>query len=118
MGKYKKKTAFGESLADNSQSYMFYVDRLTELAISMFRWENLPESVDERFLELALFQKGAAVFFEDEVMGYLALTTLFSGGFDVYNVPRERRAFAVNGYQKQLNENDSVLIFNNRLRTN
>ena len=118
MGKKNRRTAFGESLADNSQSYMFYVDRLTELAISMFRWENLPETVDERFLELALFQKGSAVFFKDEVMGYLCLTTLFNGGFDVYNVPRSRRAYAVNGYQKQLNEDDSVIIFNNRLRTN
>ena len=118
MSKKNRRTAFGESLVDNSQSYMFYVDRLTELAISMFRWENLPDSVDERFLELALFQKGAAVFFKDEVMGYLALTTLFSGGFDVYNVPRDRRAFAVNGYQKQLTSDDSVIIFNNRLRTN
>ena len=32
-----------------------YYNRLTELAISMFEWKNLPESVDSRFLELTLF---------------------------------------------------------------
>ena len=40
----------------------------------------MPDTIDERFLELALFSMGMAVFFKDEVMGYLALrTTQLSG---------------------------------------
>ena len=84
----------------------------------MFEWKNLPESVDARFLELTLFKDGQAVFFQDEVLGYLGLQVLINGRLDVYRIPKERRALAVNGYQKQLNEEDSVIIYNNYLHTN
>ena len=36
----------------------------------------------------------------------------------MYRIPTNRRAYAVNGYQKNLTENDSVIIYNNFLRTN
>lgn len=114
----RKRTNFDTSLAMNNMSYMFYFNRLKELALSMFEWKNLPESCDERFLELALFDCGQAVFFRDEVMGELALRCTVSGGFNVYNIPIKRRAYAVNGYHKNLTIDDSVIIYNNYLRIN
>lgn len=68
----KKKTLTSESMFDNNLSYMQYVRRLTELSISMFKWTGLPDTVDERFLELALFGNGSAVFFKDDVIGFCA----------------------------------------------
>ena len=112
----KRKTEFENSLFKNQQRYVYYYNRLKELAMSMFEWKNLPDTCDERFLELALFEQGKAIFFEDDVMGYLALRCTVSGGFNVYNVPIRRRAYAVNGYHKQLEEKDSVIIYNNYLR--
>lgn len=114
----RKRTNFETSLAMNNMSYMFYFNRLKELALSMFEWKNLPETCDERFLELALFDCGQAIFFKDEVMGELALRCTVSGGFNVYNVPIKRRAYAVNGYHKNLTIQDSVIIYNNYLRIN
>ncbi|MBO7734547.1 MAG: hypothetical protein J6S67_18425 [Methanobrevibacter sp.] len=115
----KKKTFFEESLTKNMKTYYEYLDRLTELAISMFEWKNLPENIDERFLELTLFTDGQAVFFKDEELDdYLALQVATNGGFNVYRIPLRRRAYAVNGYQKQLNIEDSVIIYNNMLRRN
>lgn len=115
----RKKTNFEKSLRVNMQSYFEYLDRLTELAISMFEWKNLPDNIDERFLELTLFTDGQAVFFKDEELGdYLALQVATNGGFNVYRIPLRRRAYAVNGYQKQLNIEDSVIIYNNMLRRN
>lgn len=113
-----KRTKMEASLLKNGSSYMFYFNRLKELALSMFEWKNLPESCDERFLELALFENGQAVFFKDEVMDYLALRVTVSGPFSVYNVPTKRRAYAVNGYHKNLTIDDSVIIYNNYLRLN
>ena len=84
----------------------------------MFEWKNLPDTIDERFLELALFSMGMAVFFKDEVMGYLALRTTISGEFNVYRIPIRRRAFADNGYNRELNIEDSVIIYNNLIHTN
>ena len=117
MGRRRHNT-FNESARKNLWEYNQYFRRLTELAISMFEWKNLPESVDARFLELTLFKDGQAVFFQDEVLGYLGLQVLINGRLDVYRIPKERRALAVNGYQKQLNEEDSVIIYNNYLHTN
>lgn len=117
MGKRRHNT-FNESARKNLWEYNQYFRRLTELAISMFEWKNLPDSVDARFLELTLFKDGQAVFFNDEVMGHLALQVLINGQLNVYRIPTKRRAFAVNGYQKQLDENDSVIIYNNYLHTN
>ena len=117
---------FCESLYMNNRTYLQYYNRLTELALSMFEWKNLPDSVDPRFLEMCLFGDGMAVFFKDEDLAlgasdngsFLALQCTISGKLNVYRIPTKRRAYAVNGYQKELDENNSVIIFNNYLHTN
>lgn len=114
----RKSKQFWESVAMNNATWAQYARRLTELSISMFEWKNLPDSVDPRFLELTLFGDGQAVFFKDEVMGYLALQCAANGNFNQYRIPTRRRAYAVNGYQKELDMSDSVIIYNNYLRTN
>lgn len=101
----------------NNQTYIDYYQRLMEFAINMFEWRNLPLTVDERFLELTLYEKGYCLYFNDEVVGNLALTCTIGGMLDVYRIPTERRAFAVNGYNKICTSQDSVLIFNNYLHT-
>lgn len=114
----KKDRQFWESAALNNITFRHYYNRLTELAISMFEWKNLPDSVDPRFLELTLFTDGMGVFFKDDVLGFLCLQVAVNGGFNVYRIPKNRRAYAVNGYQAKLDESNSVIIFNNYLHTN
>lgn len=115
----RKKTFFEESLRLNNTEYVYYLERLTELAISMFEWKNLPETVDQRYLELHLFDKGAVVFFEDEVIGKMCLDVATQGRLNVYGYPVNRRAYSsYNNYNKQLDESNSVIIYNNYLRTN
>lgn len=114
----RKNKQFWESGLLNDATFRQYYNRLVELSISMFEWKNLPDTIDPRFLELTLFTDGQAVFFEDEVMGYLCLQNILGGQFDVYRIPVDRRAYAVNGYQKRLDNTDSVIIWNNYLHTN
>ena len=114
----KKDRQFWESATLNNTNFKQYYNRLTELSISMFEWKNLPDTVDPRFLELTLFSDGQAVFFYDEDIGYLALQNILGGKLNVYRVPIERRAYAVNGYQKVLSDKDSVIIYNNYLHSN
>lgn len=131
MPRRKHKTNFDGSLTMNGYSYQFYLERLMELSISMFKWDGIPDSIDARFLETTLFQNGSAVFFKDDDLQftglsseqksdgtYLALPVAMNGRWDVYNIPTERRAYATNNYQKQLNETNSVIIYNNMIRTN
>lgn len=108
---------FWDTLRENNVSYNLYLQRFTELAISMFEWKNLPDSVDERFMELTLFGEGKAIFFKDDVLGFLCLKCAAGGKLDVYQVPTMRRAIASSGYNKELDETNSVIIYNNLLRT-
>lgn len=110
---------FEESALLNNVTYMQYFNRLTELAISMFEWQNLPPTVDPRYIELHLFQNGSMVYFNDDVIGNLCLDCLPNGNFDVYGNPVNRRAYSsYNNYQRDLNEDNSIIIWNNYLRTN
>lgn len=114
----KRDGKFWQSARRNNATYLQYYMHLAELAMSMFEWKNLPPTVDARFMELTLFEDGQIVFFKDEELGYLCLQCAVNGGFNVYRIPTNRRAYAVNGYQKNLTENDSVIIYNNFLHTN
>ena len=96
----------------------------------MFKWKNMPESIDPRFLEYTLFYEGAAIFFKDNDLTnrnlskdmqsddgtYLALQVVLGGDLDVYRVPNNRKAYAVNTYNRQLDASNSVIIWNNMLR--
>lgn len=116
MGKGKREK--WESALLNNRTYLQYYNRLLELAINMYEWKGLPVSVDERFLELTLFSDGMAVFFRDEILGDLCLQCMIGGNLDVYRIPIRRTAYATNGYQAELDNTNSVIIFNNYTHTN
>lgn len=114
----RKDREFMDSARRNQAIYQQYYNRLKELAISRFAWLNLPDTVDARFMEMKLFYQGQVVFFRDDVIGDLALPVTAVGKLDVYGIPFNRRAYATNGYQKQLDETNSVIIYNNLIHTN
>lgn len=115
----RKHDIFDESMILNNLTYRQYLNRLTELAISMFEWKNLPDTVDARYLELHLFETGCMVYFKDEVIGDLCLDCIVNGRLDVYGNPLLRRAYSgYNNYQKLLKYNNSVIIWNNYLHSN
>lgn len=118
MGR-RKHDIFDESMVLNNLTYRQYLNRLTELAISMFEWKNLPDTVDARYLELHLFETGCMVYFKDDVIGDLCLDCIVQGRLDVYGNPLLRRAYSgYNNYQKLLKYDNSVIIWNNYLHSN
>lgn len=112
MSKSKRKW---ESSRINNATYQFFFMKLMSVALTCFKWKNLPNSVDERFLELTLANRGSCLFFKDEELGFLALPANLSGQLNVYNIPKMRQAFASTGYNKMCDDTDSVIIFNNYL---
>ena len=119
MKRPKKQTAqFYDSLFDAVSYQSFYRDRLTDIALSCVKWKNLPEEIDPRFLEWCLFYDGMAIFFKDDITEkFVCIQVMPSGQFNMYRIPKERTAYAVNGYQNSdLNERNSVIIYNNLLR--
>lgn len=115
-----------ENIYMNQSTYNMYFYRLLDLAISVFRWDNLPKGVDARMLEFWLMRDGFVGFFYDEMLksdkfkrapeGYAVLPMMINGQWDMYNYPTERRMYAVNGAQYECNEENSVIIYNDYLR--
>lgn len=115
----KKDREFWQSAARNNATFLQYYNRLTELAISMFDWKNLPDTVDARFLELTLFTNGGCLFFKDDDLGgYACLPYTNNGRLNIYRIPIKRRAYSVTRYNKDYDEKNSVIIFNNMLHLN
>lgn len=110
MGARKKRL---EATYMNVATYDDIFSQLKEIALNVYRWENVPESIDIRFLELCLFNRGYAVYFDDEILGNLALNCAIGGALNVYNIPINRTAYASNGYKRFLTASDSVIIYNN-----
>lgn len=105
------------SQKDNDIDYHIYLDRLIEIAISQFKWNGLPETVDPRYLERTILNNGSAIFFHDDVYGYVTLQASAYGKWSIYGIPTERTAYGANGYNVKLTDKDSVIIWNNMTHT-
>lgn len=65
-----------------------YIRLLTDLAASRFKWSNVPEEIDLRFLELTLFYQALSVFYHDgRYDKYMALRANMNGYLDYQNNP-------------------------------
>lgn len=117
MGR-KTNRDFWDSATMNNDTYACYFNRLVGIATSMFEWHNLPDTVDPRFLEMCLFGDGKALFFKDDVMGFLCLQFFGTAPLSVYRIPLRRYAYSANGYHAEYDDTNSVIIWNNETHTN
>ena len=80
--------------------FTHYYQYLCSIAQQLFKWENLPPSVDPRYLEMTLHSKGYVGFYKDPTIGYIATQGAVSGEIDHYMLPTSFHANSV-GYQKE-----------------
>ena len=98
----------------NVRTFDYYFNRLSNIALAIYEWTDLPDTVDPRFLELSIYRNGMCLFFKDEVLDrFDALPCMIGGTFDTHNIPILRRAYAANGYQYECNNENSVIIYHN-----
>lgn len=125
----KTKTKWGSNkdkrtLGGNINSYVKYRNQLMELGMSMIAWnfDKIPENqrtfLNDRQIEYHEYYKGATVFFKDEELDeFLCLPVMLSGPYDLDDMPKRRVAYSKNtNYKKELDETNSVVIYNNYLR--
>ena len=111
----------------NDQTYLSYMWRLYDLAVSVFEWKNLPKGINERMIERWLLANGMCLFVYDEALkelederspeGYAMLRMTMSGQFDIYNIPKNRTAYTVDPQypMKNFDITNSVICFNDNL---
>ena len=61
-GNYK----FEDSRAINDATFVDFLNRFRRIALSMFEWVNLPESMDSRYLEQCLYYNVQASLLNDK----------------------------------------------------
>lgn len=82
QGGYKNPNQIQKQRGNNW--FTHYYQYITSLAYQLFEWENLPDSVDPRYLEMSLHMFGFVGFFKDPKMGYIATQGAVSGKIDHY----------------------------------
>lgn len=113
----RRNKEFWMAKAKNDATFLYYYKKIIELGAASIRYKNCPQSINQRFLQLAIINDGKALLFEDEILGYLGLRLSPSSGFDAYGDPVGRRAYGVNGYNAERTDKNSVIIYNNYMRT-
>lgn len=114
--KMKNSRYSWESNQLNINTYNMYYDSLKNMAISLFEWEGLPETVNERFLEETLFTDGHCAFVNDPVYGFLCLPSNLSGTVNMYGEPIQIRAVSFD-YSKEFTVGqDCVIIYHTNIK--
>lgn len=90
-----------------------YKRQMKTLAENVFKFNNLPEYIDVSYLNKTLLNDGAIAFFEDEVLGVIALPFCSYGKLDVYGRPNQIYVFGQNGYHEVLDKDKYVIMYDN-----
>ena len=102
----------------NNMTFSYYYYKLMLVARSLFEWENLPNNMDERWIEKYLFTSGKCIFYKDPVMGYMVAGLAQQGGVNCYGDPTSVYPVAENyvySGEKLVNGENCYVIRNNDL---
>lgn len=94
----------------NNVQCMGVFNMITNIALSRFKWINLPDTCMPDVLEQTLFFYGRALFFEDEDLGFVHTPVNLPGPFNIYYESTVRYAYSFCNYRKKLELDNSVLI--------
>lgn len=102
------------SQLSNVKTYQMYLRQMTTLACNVFKFDNLPEFIDEGYINRVLLEQGSIAWFYDEVLGLIALPYTIYGTPDIYGRPISIMARAQNGqFFRQLKRDDFVIMYDN-----
>ncbi len=99
------------------KNYRRIYDYYKMLALNMFTWENLPETMDSRYIENALYENGLCLVNDDKDLGLISVPCSFGANM---NINGESTEVITCGYNyvktvKYINNDNCVLIRNNDL---
>lgn len=102
----------------NFTTYNMYVRQLLSLAQNVFVFDNLPKSLNKRYINNTLLNKGKIAFFNDEYLGLLALPFEDKQIIkDVYDEPLQITVRSnSNNYTRTLHKDEFVIMYDNNMR--
>ena len=113
----KNDPRYWQSAAYNQELALIYEDWLLGLALSRFRWEGLPETCDERYLEWTLLTEGMATIASKGGVWY-SLQAIQQGAPNKYDLPTAWRAMGQTGKPNfNCNWSNGVVLYDNLMRT-
>lgn len=95
----------------NDDTYYDFLERLKKVALSMFEWVNLPDSMDSRYLEYCLYYSGQAALLKNETGQFINTKACSGGDLNIYELPTKIECYSVDynverknydGYNKDL----------------
>ena len=101
--KVPPKDAFRDAILMNNRTYIDYLERMKKICLSMFEWQNLPDSMNARFIEMCLFYNGQAALLYDDEYGYINTMAADGGYINIYGLPTE-----INCYSYRFNQRRSL----------
>ena len=136
MGKRKSRNSLEDAVLVNNATYFDYLERFKKIVLSLFEWENLPDSMDARYLERCLYYTGQAAMLYLEPYGYINTKSATSGKLNLYGLPTMIRCYSygeintsrrvysgvsdavaqINGYEDDTDDKKSteaILVLNN-----
>lgn len=100
----------------NDWTYTDYYYRLMLIARSVFKWNNLPNGINEKWIERYLFNEGNCLFYRDKDKGFMVAKCTHSGALNYYDEATKLTPYGTGYVGKPLqNYDECVLIQNNDL---
>lgn len=124
MGKRNRKPTgfygdnYWQSSDWNQRAFMAYRMWIARMALNRFKWLNLPETCDERFLEFTLLRNGvASIAYPKKMPGsFFSTMANTNGRWNVYDTPCRWESIGNNGWRFNASPENGVLVYDSRDR--
>lgn len=110
MGR-RKKPPINEAIENE---YNRLIRHYQTLALNRFKWENLPNGIESRYIEQMLYDNGECAFFIHPDLGYCVLRSNPRENLNVYGEPTKLTLSGFNEH-RQVMMDDCIRIINNDL---
>lgn len=106
--------------AKTNNYYKLIYDRYKMLALNMFRWEGLPDTIKSRHIENSLYHNGLCIIINDDNLGFISVPCNYGANLNINNEPTEVITTGYNyiktiKYMSDKEKDKCQLILNNDL---
>lgn len=104
--------------AYNTRLFQMFRQQIIMLAMTRFRWLNLPATCDERYLEWTLLTQGVATIAhpKSQPAAFYSTQVAYASPLNVYDNPTRWMSVGNNGWRFNASNRTGVLVWDNRYR--